>query len=51
VVCFTTRQTKTLHTDPSRAIECEVINTKISKKNWDRKIVINGQLDFDREME
>lgn len=51
VVCFLTRNIKTKQYDQPRAIECEVVNTKISKKQWDRKILINGVLDYDREME
>jgi hypothetical protein len=51
VVCFTTRQTKTGTVDKPRAIECEVLNTKINKKQYDRKILINGLLNYDKEME
>jgi hypothetical protein len=51
VVCFTTKQIKTGKLDQPRAIECEVIQTKISKKEFDRKILINGALDYDKEME
>ncbi len=51
VVCFLTRSIKKKQYDQPRAIECEVVNTKISKKQWDRKILINGALDYDREME
>jgi hypothetical protein len=51
VVCFTTRQTKNGVVDKPRAIECEVINTRINKKEYDRKIIINGLLDYDKEME
>jgi hypothetical protein len=51
VVCFTTKQTKTGVIDKPRAIECEVINTRINKKEYDRKIIINGLLDYDKEME
>jgi len=51
VVVFTTKDTKTGQTDAPRAFECEVINTKISKKQYDRKIVINKALDYDTEME
>jgi 6-phosphogluconolactonase (cycloisomerase 2 family) len=32
VVCFTTKQSKTGVLDSPRAIECEVVNKKISKK-------------------
>jgi hypothetical protein len=51
VVCFTTKQSKTGIIEKPRAIECEVINTKINKKEYDRKIIINGLLDYDKEME
>ena len=51
VVCFLTRSIKTKEYDQPRAIECEVVNTKISKKEWDRKILINGALNYDEEME
>mgnify|MGYP004448653673 CR=1 FL=1 len=51
VVCFTTRSTRTGKINPSQAIECEVITRKIDRKNQDRKIVINGALDYDKEME
>ena len=51
VVCFLTRSIKSKIYDQPRAIECEVVNTKISKKEWDRKILINGVLDYDKEME
>jgi hypothetical protein len=37
--------------DKPRAIECEVLNTRINKKEYDRKIIINGLLDYDKEME
>jgi hypothetical protein len=51
VVCFTTKQSKTGIVEKPRAIECEVLNTKIDKKQYDRKIIINGLLDYDKEME
>lgn len=51
VVCFLTRSIKNKQCDQPRAIECEVVNTKISKKEWDRKILINGALNYDKEME
>ncbi len=50
VVLFTTRDTKTRVHDVPRAIECEVIYKKISKKDTQRKIVINGICDFENEM-
>lgn len=51
VVSFITRDTKTHQLDEPRMIECEVVNKKINKKQWDRKILINGLLDYDKEME
>lgn len=51
VVVFETRDSKTGVKDLPRCFECEVINTKISKKQFDRKIVINKMLDYDTEME
>lgn len=51
VVVFKTRDTKTHHEDPYRCFECEVVNTKISKKDYDRKIVIHNELNYDKEME
>lgn len=51
VVIFETRDSKTGKIDSPRCFECEVVNTKISKKDYDRKIVINRALDYDTEME
>ncbi|MDR0545794.1 MAG: DUF5385 family protein [Mycoplasmataceae bacterium] len=51
VVCFTTREAKSKQVDLPRAIECEVVNTKINRKTYDRKILINGILNYDKEME
>lgn len=51
VVVFETKDSKTGKMDAPRCFECEVINTKIDKKNYDRKIVINKELDYDTEME
>lgn len=51
VVVFKTKDTKTNKADPYRCFECEVINTKISKKEYDRKIVIHNELNYDKEME
>ena len=51
VVCFTTKDIKTGKLNVPRAIECEVINTKISKKQYDRKIIINGEVNYEKEME
>jgi hypothetical protein len=51
VVCFTTKDIKTNNLNAPRAIECEVINTKIGKKQFDRKIIINGEVNYEREME
>lgn len=51
VVVFTTKDSKTGVVDKPRAFECEVINTKVSKKEYDRKIVINSICDYETEME
>ncbi|MCF0227945.1 MAG: DUF5385 family protein, partial [Malacoplasma sp.] len=51
VVCFTTRSNRTGKINPPQAIECEVITKRIDRRNADRKIVINGKLDYDKEME
>jgi hypothetical protein len=51
VVCFTTKDIKTNTLNSPRAIECEVINTKVSKKQYDRKIIINGELNYEKENE
>lgn len=51
VVVYKARDIKTKEEMPYRCFECEVVNTKISKKQYDRKIVIHGELDFDKEME
>lgn len=51
VVTFITRDTKSHALDQPRSIECEVINQKVSKKEWDRKILINGELNYNEEME
>lgn len=51
VVCFTTKDIKTGNLNHPRAIECEVINNKISKKQYDRKIIINGEVNYEKEME
>ena len=51
VVCFTTKSMKTGRLNPPQAIECEVVTRRIDRKNTDRKIVINGKLDYDKEMQ
>ncbi|MDY2887206.1 MAG: DUF5385 family protein [Malacoplasma sp.] len=51
VVCFTTRDVKTGVLNSPQAIECEVVTKRIDKKNQDRKVYINGALDYDKEME
>lgn len=51
IVCFTTKDIKTQTLNKPRAIECEVLNTKISKKQYDRKIIINGEVNYEKEME
>jgi len=51
VVVFKTRDTKTHTEDPTRCFECEVVNTKIGKSKYDRKILVHGELNLDKEME
>jgi hypothetical protein len=51
VVCFTTKDIKTGAINRPRAIECEVINNRIAKKQYDRKIIINGEVNYEKEME
>lgn len=51
VVVFTTEDEKTKKIDKPRCFECEVINKKIAKNKFDRKIIINSALDYDTEME
>lgn len=51
VVVFQTKNIKTGEQLPPQAIECEVITKKIDKKNYDRKILINGAMNYDHEME
>ena len=51
VVCFTTRDMRTGKLNKPQAIECEVVTKKIDRKTQDRKILINGTLDYDKEME
>ncbi len=51
VVVFETRDSKTGIKDAPRCFECEVVNTRISKRDYDRKIVIHGELNYDAEME
>ncbi|GMO15976.1 MAG: DUF5385 domain-containing protein [Mycoplasmoidaceae bacterium] len=51
VVCFQTKDTKTNTFNPPKAFECEVINTRINKKETQSKIVITQPLNFDKEME
>lgn len=50
VVLFTTKNTKTHVTDAPRAIECEVVYKK-ADKGLKRSIVINGPVDYEKEME
>lgn len=51
VVCFQTRDSKTKIVLPPQAIECEVKVKQVDKKNQDRRIVINGAVDYDKEMQ
>ncbi|MGL5591507.1 MAG: DUF5385 family protein [Mycoplasmoidaceae bacterium] len=50
VVLFTTRNPKTLVEDKPRAIECQVVNKKIDKKNFEREIVVTRTLDYNEEI-
>lgn len=50
VVLFQTKNIKTNELLPPQAIECEVVTKKINRKEWDRKILINGKLNYDNEM-
>ena len=50
VVLFTTKNPKTQIIDPQRGIECEVVYKKINKNNRQRTIVINGEVDVNKEM-
>ncbi|MGL4647640.1 MAG: DUF5385 family protein [Mycoplasmoidaceae bacterium] len=49
VVLFTTRNPKTLEEDKPRAIECQVINNKIDKKNFEREIIVTRTLNYEEE--
>lgn len=49
VILFVTRNAKTKVEDPPRAIECEVINNQVGRKQKDRKITINGEKDYEVE--
>lgn len=49
VILFVTRNAKTKVEDKPRAIECEVINNQEGRKKKDRKIVINGEKDYETE--
>lgn len=51
VVVFSTKDNKNGLKNKTMCFECEVINTKIAKNEYDRKIVINGELNYDKEME
>lgn len=50
VVLFTTRNPKTLVEDKPRAIECQVVNKKVNKKDFEREIVVTKTLDYDEEV-
>jgi hypothetical protein len=50
-VCFTQENPKTHELFKPRCIQCEVLNVKIGKKDYDRRIAIDGELDYDTEME
>lgn len=49
VALFVTRNSKTKIEDEPRAIECSVVNEKINKKDFDRKIVVLRELDYKTE--
>lgn len=52
VVLFTTKDTKTLRVDDPRALECEVVYKKVSSKGGlQRTILINGLMDYNKEMD
>ncbi|MGL5246253.1 MAG: DUF5385 family protein [Mycoplasmoidaceae bacterium] len=50
VVLFTTRNPKTLVEDKPRAIECQVVNKKVDKKNFEREIIVTRTLEYDEEI-
>ena len=47
---FTTRNPKNFLEDKPRAIECQVINKKVDKKNFEREIVVTQILNYDEEI-
>ena len=47
---FTSRNPKTLVEDKPRAIECQVVNKKVNKKDFEREIVVTKTLDYDEEV-
>lgn len=49
VILFKTRDTKKFVEDNDRALEVEIIQTRISKKEYDRKVVSHGLKDFETE--
>jgi hypothetical protein len=49
VILFKTRDTKKFIEDNDRALEVEIIQTRISKKEYDRKVVSHGLKDFETE--
>jgi hypothetical protein len=51
VICYQTRDIKTNTFSVPKAFECEVVSTRISKKETQQKIIITKSLDFDKEME
>lgn len=51
VVLFVTRNAKTLVEDSPRAIECEVTNTKISRKETKRQIIVTRECSYEKEAE
>lgn len=49
LILFKTRDSKKMQEDPDRALEVEIVQTRISKKEYDRKIVSHGLKDFETE--
>lgn len=50
VVLFTTKNPKSGQVDKQRGIECEVVYKKIDKNNRQRTIIVNGEIDLQKEM-
>ncbi|GHU49514.1 hypothetical protein FACS189459_1240 [Bacilli bacterium] len=50
VVVFSTKNSKNNTVNPPRCIECEVVNTQVSKKDFSRSIHILGERNYEQEM-